>query len=293
MPRVRAAAVYVRRRGALRGGERDVTLAILVVVAVAWILLIAVLASDPIRHAPAGARAAGGGSSTWIAGLPGKFGMAEVCELTGTPAVQHLGDMPGGHSAMMLGYGVAPAVAMWALMVVAMMLPAAIPAARHLAVNSLRWRRRRAVVTFLAVFLLVWVGLGVLLAAISTLWSSIDGGAVSATALALAAGWQLTVHKRRALRDCHRPSPLPPHGWRATAGVIRFASLNSLACLRSCWAMMVAMGVASSMMLIWMIAITGIVTTEKLAQKPRRATHASTAVLAAGAMVVGAGALIG
>jgi predicted metal-binding membrane protein len=290
MPRIRAAAVYVRRHGALRRGERDVTLAILVVVAVAWILLIAILTSNPMHHAPAGARAAGGGGSTWIAGLPG---MAEVCELTRTPAVQPLGDMPGGHSAMMLGYGVAPAVAVWALMVVAMMLPAAIPAVRHLAVNSLRWRRRRAMVTFVAVFLLVWVGLGVLLAMISTLWSSIDGGAVSATALALAAGWQLTVHKRRALRDCHRPSPLPPHGWRATAGVIRFASLNSLACLRSCWAMMVAMGVASSMMLVWMIAITGIVTTEKLAQKPRRVTHASTAVLAAGAIVVGVSALIG
>jgi predicted metal-binding membrane protein len=180
---------------------------------------------------------------------------------------------------------------MWALMVVAMMLPAAIPAVRHVSVNSLRWRRRRAMLTFVTVYLSVWVALGVILVVISTFWPSIDGGLALAVALAIAAAWQLTVHKQRALRDCHRPSPLPPHGWRATIGVIRFACLNGLACLRSCWAMMVAMGVASSMILVWMIAITGIVTTEKLARKPRRATHASTAVLAAGAAVAGASAL--
>jgi predicted metal-binding membrane protein len=108
---------------------------------------------------------------------------------------------------------------------------------------------------------------------------------VLAVALATAAGWQLTAHKRRALLDCHRPSPLPPQGWRATAGVVRFAARNGLACLRSCWAMMLAMGVASSMMLLWMVAVTGIVTTEKLAERPRRAARAGAVVLAAGAVL--------
>jgi predicted metal-binding membrane protein len=145
---------------------------------------------------------------------------------------------------------------------------------------------------FVAVYVSIWVAFGVALLAVSPLWSSIDSAAVLGVALALAAGWQMTGQKRRALRDCHRPSPLPPRGRRATAGVIRFAFLNGLACLRSCWAMMFAMGVASSTMFFWMIAVTGIVTTEKLAQKPRQATRVAAALLAAGALVAGASVLI-
>jgi predicted metal-binding membrane protein len=67
--------------------------------------------------------------------------------------------------------------------------------------------------------------------------------------------------------------------------VLRFASINALACVRSCWAMMLAMGVARSMMLFWMVAITAIVTTEKLAERPRRAARAGAVVLAAGAVL--------
>jgi len=127
---------------------------------------------------------------------------------------------------------------------------------------------------------------------VAPLWSSIDRAAVLALALALAAGWQLTAYKQRALRDCHRPKPLPPRGRRATVGVMRFASCNGFACVRSCWAMMLVMGVASSAMMFWMIAITGIMTTEKFAQKPRHAARTGAALLAAGAIAAGAGAFI-
>jgi tyrosinase len=197
------------------------------------------------------------------------------------------------HIYLLLDSSVADDIVMWTLMVVAMMLPAALPAVRHVGANSLRWRRRRAMATFVAVYVSIWVAFGVLLLAVSRVWSSLDGAALLPLALALSAGWQLTVHKRRALRDCHRPLPLPPRGRRATVGVIRFALFNGLACLRSCWAMMFAMGVASSAMVFWMIAITGIVTTEKLAQKPRQATRAGSALLAGGALLVGASSLIG
>jgi predicted metal-binding membrane protein len=47
--------------------------------------------------------------------------------------------------------------------------------------------------------------------------------------------------------------------------------------------MMLAMGVARSMMLFWMVAIVGIVTAEKLAERPRHAGRAGAVVLAAGA----------
>jgi predicted metal-binding membrane protein len=112
------------------------------------------------------------------------------------------------------------------------------------------------------------------------------GGASLAAALALAAGWQLTPAKNRALGDCHRPSPLPPRGWRATAGVIRFGLWSGFACLRSCWAMMIAMAVTSSMAIIWMAGITGIVMVERFAQRPHRTARAVAGVLALCALVV-------
>ena len=46
-------------------------------------------------------------------------------------------------------------------MVVAMMLPTALPAVRHVAANSLRRRRPGAMLTFAAAFVLIWVAFGV------------------------------------------------------------------------------------------------------------------------------------
>ncbi|MER6251509.1 DUF2182 domain-containing protein [Streptomyces sp. NPDC001584] len=183
---------------------------------------------------------------------------------------------------------------MWALMSVAMMLPAAVPALAHVGTNSLRRRRQRAMATFAAVYLAVWIGYGALLLGSAPLWARLPDDVVLACALALAAAWQLTVHKRRALRDCHRSSPLPPTGWRAVAGAGRFGLRQGGACLRSCWALMLVMAVASgrsgsgsgSGMLAWMAVLTGIVMTERLARKPRRPTRLAAAVLAAAALAV-------
>lgn len=181
-------------------------------------------------------------------------------------------------------------LAMWALMSVAMMLPAAVPALAHVGTNSLRRRRQRAMATFAAVYVAVWIGYGALLLGAAPLWARLPHDVVLACALALAAAWQLTVHKRRALRDCHRSSPLPPTGWRAVAGAGRFGLRQGGACLRSCWALMLVMTVASggsgSGMLAWMAVLTGIVMTERLARKPRRPTHLAAAVLAAAALAV-------
>ncbi|WP_328965251.1 DUF2182 domain-containing protein [Streptomyces virginiae] len=177
---------------------------------------------------------------------------------------------------------------MWAFMSVAMMLPAAVPALAHVGTNSLRRRRQRAMATFAAVYLAVWIGYGALLRAPAPLWARLPDDVALACALALAAAWQLTVHKRRALRDCHRSSPLPPSGPRAVAGACRFGLRQGWACLRSCWALMLVMAVASgrSGMLVWMAVLTGIVLTERLARKPRRPTRLAAAALAAAALAV-------
>lgn len=195
---------------------------------------------------------------------------------------------PGGPAPVGFGVFGSMDLAMWTLMSVAMMLPATVPALEHVGMNSLRRRRQRAMATFTAVFLAVWIGYGALLLGLAPLWSTFPDGAALASALALAAVWQLTVHKRRALRDCHRSSPLPLSGWPAVAGVGRFGLRQGGACLRSCWALMLVMAVASggSGALGWMALLTGIVTAEKLVRKPHRLTQVAAAVLAAAAVTV-------
>jgi predicted metal-binding membrane protein len=177
---------------------------------------------------------------------------------------------------------------MWALMSSAMMLPAALPAVRHVAVNSLCWRRGRAIAEFLAVYLGIWVAYGALvLGALAPLEGSARGGLLLGSTLALATAWQLTPTKLRALRACHRSSPLPPRGWRASVAVARFGLRNGGACLGSCWAIMLVMAVADSTRSLWMLALTALVCSEKLANRPRRATRCAAALLGAGALGAG------
>ncbi|MFC9585279.1 DUF2182 domain-containing protein [Streptomyces yangpuensis] len=184
-----------------------------------------------------------------------------------------------------VGFG---SLAMWTLMCVAMMLPAALPALAHVGENSLRRCRQRAMAGFAAVYLTVWTGYGALLLVTAPLWSRPPGHAVAAGALALAAAWQLTVHKRRALRDCHRSSPLPLSGPRAAVGTVRFGLRHGGACLRSCWALMAVMAAAGGggAMLAWMALLTGIVMAERFAAGPGRATRLAAGVLAAAALAV-------
>jgi predicted metal-binding membrane protein len=247
----------------------------------AWTVMAASAAAQHVGQ-PAGAH-----GMTGMAHMPGMAatGMAAMSETAAAPA----GDR---HASMLLGAGAVGGIAMWTLMVVAMMLPSALPAVSHVAGNSLRWRRRRAMATFVAVYLSIWLAFGALVLAAAPVWSGVKGARGLAGALALAALWQVTAQKRRALRDCHRPSPLPPRGRRATAGVVRFALMNGFACVRSCWAMMLATAVATSATTLCMVAVAGIVTAEKLAQRPRRATRASAVVLAAGAAAAAASTLV-
>jgi predicted metal-binding membrane protein len=290
MSELRAVLIGLRSYAAPRGDDRNLTLLVLVAVVLAWGTLIAVAAAGAMGGGTS-ARGSGMSRMSGMAGMPGMTGMSSMAGMSGMAGMGS--SASHGAAASLLGSGLALALAMWTLMVVAMMIPAALPAVQHVAVNSLRWRRRRAASMFLAVYIAIWAAFGAVLIALARVWSGVDAKLVLAAALAVAAGWQLTVHKRRALRDCHRPSPLPATGRPATRGVLGFAWRNSSACVRSCWAMMLAMGVASSMMIFWMVAITGIVLTEKLATKPRQATRVAAVLLGAGALVTAATGLIG
>jgi predicted metal-binding membrane protein len=227
------------------------------VVTAAWLALLAGAA----RHA------AGGGPAAGMAGMPG---MGAAHRAAGGPWAAAAGGLPG-----------------WVLMTAAMMGPAALAGIRHTGLNSLRWRRGRAMAGFAAAYLAVWTAFGVLaLAAAALPGVPVPGPAALAVVLAAAAGWQLCPAKRRCLRACHRSVPLPPSGWRAECGSLRFGLRNGAACLGSCWCLMLVMVAAPAGQLLWTVGLAGAVTAERLAPRPRAVTRFTGVACAFAAVAV-------
>jgi predicted metal-binding membrane protein len=222
-----------------------------VLAALAWIGLAAMAAALP-SPAPSGASTA----SIWLC-MPGMGGAGG-----GGPLAVAVAGLP-----------------MWALMSVAMNLPTAVPATRHVAVNSFRRRRRRAVAEFLAVYLALWLAFGLAAMTGLALLPAASPGLLPIAGLALAAAWELSPLKRRALNGCHRSAPLPPRGWRASAGVARFGLINGTACIASCWPAMLLMLTAPAGRLAWCAGLTAMMASEKLSRRPRRAARRVSAVL--------------
>jgi hypothetical protein len=148
-----------------------------------------------------------------------------------------------GHAAGGAGTALVAATAHWQLMVVAMMLPVVVPSLRFVAFRSYWRRRHRAVTGFLAGYLGVWALAGV---AVSLPLAAAPGlagrwpAAAVAGAFLLAAGWQWTRVKRRALVTCHRTAPLAPGGWRADRDCVLFGWRIGGSCCLSCWPLMLA-----------------------------------------------------
>src|SRR5262245_57621725 len=133
----------------------------------------------------------------------------------------------------------------WALMCAAMMLPLALPAARHVAVNSFSPRRARALAVFVAAYLGVFIAPGLLLPLLDVALPGRDvhAGALVGLGLLLAAAWQVTAWKRWAVLSCSGTVPLPPAGLAADRACAEFGLRQGLRCLAACWPLMVLMAV--------------------------------------------------
>ncbi len=252
---------------ALRRLGRRPTLWVELGVAAAWIALVL---DSALAQGQGGSGDSGwGGGPLWI------------CEFGAGGGRGH-----AGHGAGIGGGSLLAGLPMWGLMAAAMMVPTAMPAVHHVGGKSLFWRRRRATVEFVAIFLGIWVAFAAVALGGLGSWGPAGSPYALAAALALAALWQLTPLKLRAMRACHRSRPLPPRGWRASAGVADFALHNGGACVASCWAMMAAASLARPGSLWWMGALTGAMAAEKLVEKPRRIARRLAVLLAAAAIGV-------
>ncbi len=186
------------------------------------------------------------------------------------------------------GFGALPWVlAMWSVMMCAMMLPAAAPMIVTYAAVS---RRRedghlRRTGLFTLAYLGVWLGVSALGALAQCALGSAallsPRGATTAPLLSggllLGAGaYQLTPLKHACLRRCRTPLGFLLTEWRpGGAGALRMGTRHGIECVLCCWAIMALMFVLGTMNLIWMGVLTVLMSAEKLAPGGHRIGRAA------------------
>jgi predicted metal-binding membrane protein len=160
-------------------------------------------------------------------------------------------------------------LAAWLVMVVAMMLPASLPAiGSHLAAvgraaRDVDARPARPLAAFLAPYLLVWAGFGVAVFLGDTLvhrlvhaapWLAARPWLIDAAVLGFAGAYQLLPIKQRSLDACRHPRPA---GARFRPGLD-----HALACLAGSWALMLLMFSEGFSSPAWMVGLAAVMTYE-------------------------------
>jgi predicted metal-binding membrane protein len=241
----------------------------------------------------AGAALAGGTALAW--GWLLTRSMAPGAGMEGMAAMPGMASMVDPLSA---GY-LLPAFAMWALMMVAMMLPSAAPMillhARLDRGNDAQ--RARDSLLFVLCYLAVWNAFSALAAL--TQAALIDVGLLSAASLTLgdrvlvaallliAAVWQLTPARSACLAQCQSPLQFVLRYWQpGAAGAVRLGLRHGLFCLGCCWGLMLLLFVGGVMNLAWVALLAAVVFAEKLAPPRWRIGRWLAVSLAAAAVAV-------
>lgn len=229
-----------------------------------------------------------GGSGTFVLGA----GLVMVALLAWVQVVRDAASMtmPGMSPSVWEG---AVFTMQWGVMMAAMMLPSAAPVillyhaiARRL---SAQGDRVLPVALFAAVYLLVWLALGIPIyaahiAVVSAVARRPELDALMpyavAGVLAAAGGYQLTGAKRACLRHCESPLGFLMRRWRSGyAATLRIALEHSAYCVGCCWGLMAILIVAGTMSLPWVLTITVVVFAEKVLPRGWRTARFTGAAL--------------
>jgi len=184
-------------------------------------------------------------------------------------------------------------LAMWVLMMVAMMLPSALPMV--LIVD--RFNRSRAAgaglatALFAAGYLLVWAGFSAL--ATAAQWGlersgllsadmALAGTGIAAAAFIAAGAYQFAPLKRSCLDACRSPIGFLSAHWRpGRAGALLMGLHHGAFCLGCCWALMALIFVGGVMNLLWIVPVALFVLVEKCLPGGERMGKAGGALLIA------------
>ena len=188
---------------------------------------------------------------------------------------------------------------MWAVMMVAMMLPSASPTVLlyakvvgHAEAEGHAMKAHTAIAAFASGYLAIWILFSLL--AVVLQWTLERVGAMSAMmsvspgllsgGLLIAAGlYQITPLKTACLNHCRKPASfLAAHWHKGVGGAWRMGLTHGLYCLGCCAVLMGLLFVGGVMNLIWIAGLTLIVAIEKLAPFGEAPAKAMAAILIAG-----------
>jgi len=187
---------------------------------------------------------------------------------------------------------------MWAVMMVAMMLPSASP----MVLTYARMAGGRGGISVLRTwmfaggYLAVWTAFSaaatvaqLVLARAAVLTNALTVAPIVGGAILAAAGiYQFTPWKRACLRHCQSPVAFFMTRWRDGApGAFQMGLQHGASCVGCCWLLMALLFVAGVMNLAWVASITIFVLLEKLIPYPRAVSFtAGCAFIIAGVMVL-------
>jgi len=183
-------------------------------------------------------------------------------------------DMPG-MAGMIHAPGWPIVAAMWAVMMVAMMLPSAAPAVllyarvhRHAVPDKVP-----PTLAFLSGYLACWLGFALAatalqLAVASPMSMALESGLASGALLIAAGLYQLSPLKLACLNHCRSPAEFLSRHYRPGAwGAARLGLFHGAYCVGCCWLLMALLFVGGVMNFAWIAALTVIVGVEKLAPR--------------------------
>jgi len=194
--------------------------------------------------------------------------------------------------------GIGFAFALLVVMMVAMMLPSALPMilayhgiTRLEAGRPVRPADRVATAIFGSAYFVVW-GLFALAALfglmafglMDSMAGSMDGTfvLVSAVVLLAAGAWQVTRTKEVCLAHCQSPMGFALNHWRGgRLGAWRMGVRHAAYCIGCCWLFMLVLFVSGAMSLLWMGAISVAIFVEKLGWRPSLVSRGIGVVLVA------------
>lgn len=167
---------------------------------------------------------------------------------------------------------------MWAVMMVAMMVPSVLPmVSLYVTVNKSKHERGQPYVPtfiFLLGYLIIWILFSVVISAaqyplhaMGLLNPMMDSRSylLSGGILVLAGVYQWTPLKDACLHQCRTPLNFLMTRWQeGRGGAIKMGMQHGLFCVGCCWALMAVMFAVGVMNVLWMIAIAVFVLLEKI-----------------------------
>lgn len=126
----------------------------------------------------------------------------------------------------------------WALMFVAMMAPLLLHPLTHIFSRSLRARRGRSMLEFVAGYVVVWMAVGAALVMLALFLQAGMGALALPVALASVVLWQVSPAKQYCLNRCHNDPELAAFGPAADRDALRYGVRHAAWCAGGCWGFM-------------------------------------------------------